>query len=230
VQVSDIMTRELISVAPDASIDTAIDLMLDHHISGLPVIDNAGRLVGILTEGDLLRRPEIGTQRERSNWRDAFVGTRGAARKYVHSHGVRVKDVMIGDPVVVAEDASLDDVARLMETRGVKRLPVTRQGAVIGIVSRANLIGALVAHHRQVTQAASDEMLIREQILKEIEAQDWAAGVIVDVSVRNGTDDLWGTVVEVEQAEALRALVESTPGVQRVDAYLTCNGEIVSLQ
>ena len=229
-QVSDIMTRELVSVAPDASIDAAIDLMLDHHISGLPVIDKAGRLVGILTEGDLLWRPEIGTQRERSNWRDAFVGTRGAARKYVHSHGVRVKDVMTADPVVVAEDASLDDVVRLMEARGVKRLPVTRQGAVIGIVSRANLIRALVAHHRQATRTATDEKLLREQILEEIEAQDWATGVVVDVSIRNGTADLWGTVLEVEQAEALRALVESTPGVQRVDAYLTCNGEVVSLQ
>jgi CBS domain-containing protein len=230
VQVSDIMTRELISVAPDESIDAAIDRMLAHHISGLPVIDNAGRLVGILTEGDLLRRPEIDTQRERSNWRDAFVGKRGTARKYVHTHGVRVKDVMTLDPAVVAEDTSLDEVARLMETRDIKRLPVTRQGTVIGIVSRADLIRALVAHHREARRAATDEKLIREQILEDIAAQDWAAGVVVDVSVRNGTADLWGTVLETEQAEALRALVESTPGVQQVDAYLTCNGEVVSLQ
>jgi CBS domain-containing protein len=230
VQVSDIMTRELVSVTPDESIDSAIDLMLDHLISGLPVIDKTGRLVGILTEGDLLRRPEIGTQRERSNWRDAFLGTRGAARKYVHSHGVRVKDVMTPDPAVVAEDTSLDEVARLMETRSIKRLPVTRQGTVVGIVSRANLIRALVAHHREANQAATDEKLIREQILEEIAAQDWAAGVVVDVSVRNGTADLWGTVLEAEQAEALRALVESTPGIQRVEPYLTCNGELVTFK
>lgn len=229
-QVSDIMTRELVSVTPDESIDSAIDLMLDHLISGLPVIDKTGRLVGILTEGDLLRRPEIGTQRERSNWRDAFLGTRGAARKYVHSHGVRVKDVMTPDPAVVAEDTSLDEVARLMETRSIKRLPVTRQGTVVGIVSRANLIRALVAHHREANQAATDEKLIREQILEEIAAQDWAAGVVVDVSVRNGTADLWGTVLEAEQAEALRALVESTPGIQRVEPYLTCNGELVTFK
>jgi CBS domain-containing protein len=230
VQVSDIMTRELVSVTPDESIDSAIDLMLDHLISGLPVIDKTGRLVGILTEGDLLRRHEIGTQRERSNWRDAFLGTRGAARKYVHSHGVRVKDVMTPDPAVVAEDTSLDEVARLMETRSIKRLPVTRQGTVVGIVSRANLIRALVAHHREANQAATDEKLIREQILEEIAAQDWAAGVVVDVSVRNGTADLWGTVLEAEQAEALRALVESTPGIQRVEPYLTCNGELVTFK
>lgn len=229
-QVSDIMTRELISVAPDESIDTAIDLMLDHHISGLPVLDSAGRLVGILTEGDLLRRPEIGTQHERSNWRDAFVGTRGAARKYIHTHGVRVKDVMTPDPAAVAEDASLDEVAQLMEARHIKRLPVTRQGAVIGIVSRANVIRALVAHHREANQAAPDEKTIRKQILEQIAAQEWAAGVVVDVSVRNGVADLWGTVLEGEQAEALRALVESTPGVQRVEPYLTCKGVLITFK
>jgi osmotically-inducible protein OsmY len=117
-----------------------------------------------------------------------------------------------------------------METRDIKRLPVTRQGTVIGIVSRADLIRALVTHHREARRTATDEKLIREQILDEIAAQDWAAGVIVDVSVRNGTADLWGTVLEAEQAEALRTLVESTPGVLRVEPYLTCNGELIAFK
>jgi CBS domain-containing protein len=229
-QVLDIMTRDVISVTPDESIDAAIDLMLGQHVSGLPVVDDDGHLVGILTEGDLLRRPELGTQRERSSWRDAFVGTRGAVRKYVHSHGVRVRDVMTPNPQVVTEETSLDEVARLMETRNIKRLPVMRKHALIGMISRMDLIRALVTHRRKANEVVADEKVLREHILEDIAAQGWAEGVVVDVSVRNGVVDLWGTVLGVDQAEALRALIESTPGVHRVEPYLTCNGEHVSMK
>jgi CBS domain-containing protein len=227
-QVSDIITREVISISPHETIDAAIDLMLSKHVSGLPVIDDEGRLVGMVTEGDLLRRPEIGTQCERSRWRDAFVGTRGAAQTFVQSHGVRVKDVMTRSPAVVAEDTSLDEIVRLMETRKIKRLPVMRGGEVIGIVSRANVIAALVKIHRESNRASTDDKLIRQRILENVAEQDWAMGAVIDVAVRNGNADLWGTVLDVEQAEALRALAESTPGVQLVETYLTCNGEVVT--
>jgi CBS domain-containing protein len=227
-QVSEIMTREVISITPDETIDAAIDLMLSKHVSGLPVIDDEDRLVGMLTEGDLLRRPEIGTERGRSRWRDAFVGTRGAAHIFVQSHGVRVKDVMTRSLAVVAEDTPLDEIVGLMETRKIKRLPVTRGDKVIGIVSRANVIGALVKIHREANRAATDNKLIRQRILENVAAQNWSVGVVIDVEVRNGIADLWGTVVDVDQAEALRALLESTPGVQRIETYLTCNGEVVT--
>jgi CBS domain-containing protein len=229
-QVSDIMTRDVISIAPDETIDAAIELMLSRHLSGLPVIDANGRLVGILTEGDLLRRPEISTQHARSRWRETFLGTRGAAQNYVHSHGVHVRDVMTPDPAVVAEDTSLKEVAQLMETHAIKRLPVLRQGEVIGVVSRADLIRALLEMHREADRAAVDDNAIRERILDEIAGQDWAMDANVDVAVRNGSADLWGTVIEVAQAEALRALVESIPGVHRVETYLTCNGELVPMK
>ena len=136
---------------------------------------------------------------------------------------------MTPDPLVVMEETSLEEVTRLMETRNIKRLPVTRRGAVIGVVSRTNLIRALVAHHREANQIVTDERVLREHILEDIAAQGWADGVVVDV-VRNGVADVWGTVLEVEQAEALRALVESTPGVQGVQPYLTCNGELISMK
>jgi CBS domain-containing protein len=226
-QVSDIMTRGVISVAPDEMIDVAIELMLTNHVSGLPVIDHSGRLVGILTEGDLLRRPEIGTQRQRSRWRAAFVSARDTTHTYVHSHGVRVKDIMAVEPAVVTEDTPLIEVVRLMETRNIKRLPVMRGPDVIGIVSRANLIGALLKIQREANRAPTNDKLIRTRILEDIAEQDWAKGVNVDVTVRGGAVDLWGTVLEVGQAEALRALVQSTPGIQRIEIYLTCNGEVV---
>jgi CBS domain-containing protein len=224
---ADIMTREVICVRPDETIDAAIDLMLSKHISGLPVIDDKRRLVGMLTEGDLLRRPEIGTQRERSPWRDAFARTRGQARNYVQSHGERVKDVMTQTPVVVAEDTPLDEIVQLMETRHIKRLPVTREGEVIGLVGRADVLAALVKSRREAKLAPANDKVVRQQILDNIAQQDWAAGAVVDVMVRNGAADLWGEVLDVQQAEALSALLESTPGIQRVEIYLTCGGEVV---
>ena len=130
-QVSNIMTRRVISVVPDETIDAAIELMLKHHISGLPVIDDKGELVGIVTEGDFLRRPETSTEhRTGSRWRDAFFNFSKVTDNYIHTHGVKVKDVMTPNPVAVAEDTPLDEVVGLMQTRNVKRLPVRarRQG------------------------------------------------------------------------------------------------------
>ena len=229
-QVSDIMTHRVISVVPDEAIDAVIELMLKHHISGLPVIDDKGELVGIVTEGDFLRRPETSTERKTgSRWRDAFFSGSKVTDNYIHTHGVKVKDVMTPNPVAVAEDAPLDEVVGLMQTRNVKRLPVLRGGKVIGIISRANLMRALVSIHREAHGAAKDEAKIRERILDDIAEQVWAAEVVVDVVLHNGVADLWGTVSKTEQAKALRVLVESTPGVKRVEHYLTCHGELLSV-
>ena len=124
-QVSNIMTRRVISVVPDEAIDAAIELMLKHHISGLPVIDDKGELVGIVTEGDFLRRPETSTEyKTGSRWRDAFFSSSKVTENYVHTHGMKVKDVMTPNPLTVAEDTPLDEVVGLMQTRNVKRLPV----------------------------------------------------------------------------------------------------------
>jgi CBS domain-containing protein len=140
-QVSDIMTNRVISVVPDEAIDAAIELMLKHHISGLPVIGDKGELVGIITESDFLRRPETSTEhKKRSRWRDTFSNINKVMDNYIHTHGVKVKDVMTPDPVAVTEDTPLDAVVQLMQTRNVKRLPVVRGGILIGIVSRANLM------------------------------------------------------------------------------------------
>ena len=131
--------------------------------------------------------------------------------------------------MAVAEDTPLDEVVGLMETRNIKRLPVVRGGKVIGIISRANLMRALVSVHREAHGAAKDEARIRDHILDDIAKQEWAADVVVDVVLHNGIADLWGTVRYADQAQALRALVESTPGVERVEHYLTCNGELLSM-
>ena len=144
-QVRDVMTRTVISIEANAPILKAARLMLQNRISGLPAIDATGKLVGIVTEGDFLRRSEIGTQRRRPKWLEFFVGPGRLADEYVRTSGRKVDEIMTPDPVCVTEDDSLEAVVELMESRHVKRLPVMRDGQMVGIVSRANLMHALAS-------------------------------------------------------------------------------------
>ena len=226
-KVSDVMTRRVISVSSETSVFVAIRLMLKHHVSGLPVIDNHGKLVGILSEGDLLRRSEIETERKRSVWLDALFGPADGAADYVHSHGLAVKDVMTRDPITVTENTTLDEVVRLMENRNLKRLPVLRDGKVIGIVSRANLMRALLSIHRTTPQSSDNDAAIREHVLAEVRRHDWSSGADIDVVVHGGMVDLWGTVGESAQREALKVLAENVPGVVKVEDHLTVRGQLM---
>lgn len=226
-KVSDVMTRRVVSVTPEATIRHAIRLMLDNHISGLPVIDDQGRLVGIVSEADFLRRSEIGTERKRSRWLDALLGPAEPANDYVHSHGVKVGEVMTRKPITVQEDTPLDQVVHLMEGHRVKRLPVVRGEKVVGIVSRANLMRALASIYRAAPKSSKGDAAIRSQILSDIAKQDWSLGVDVDVVVRDGIADIWGSIAEPAQRDALRVLIEKTPGVKQVAEHLTC--ELVSV-
>ncbi|MGZ5232721.1 MAG: CBS domain-containing protein, partial [Burkholderiales bacterium] len=153
-RVSDVMTKRVISITPEATVLEAVKVMLKNHISGMPVINGKGQLVGILTEGNFLHRSETGTERSRARWLDALFGPSEAAKDFVHSHGRKVKEVMSRNPVTVRENTPLDEVVHLMENRNIKRLPVLRSGKVVGIISRANLMRALVRLHRGAPASA----------------------------------------------------------------------------
>jgi len=224
--VADIMTRRVISIAPDATVLDAVALMLKHHVSGLPVIDRTGILLGIVTEADLLRRAETGTLRKRSRWLDAFLGPADAAKSYVHSHGMKISDVMTKQVVCADERQPLDEVVHLLEIHNVKRLPVSREGKVVGIVSRANLIRALASFYREPKTPLKSDLALRESILTEIYRQSWAIGTDVDVIVRNGVADVWGTISDIEQRKALKVLIESVPGVRTVADHLRWQNEL----
>ena len=142
---SDIMTRKVISVEPDASILHAVHLMLQNRISGLPVIDATGKLVGILSEGDLLRRQETGTQKQRARWVAFLMSPGRLAEEYVHAAGRKVREIMTPDPRTIVEGTPVEDIVRLMERHRIKRLPVRRDDTVVGIVTRANLVRALAS-------------------------------------------------------------------------------------
>jgi CBS domain-containing protein len=165
----DVMTRTVISVEPDATVFGAARLMLHHHISGLPVIDKVGRLVGILSEGDFLRRRETQTERRRSRWLEFLIGPGKIAAEYTHSHGRRVAEVMTENVYTIDEDTALEDVVELMERRRIKRVPVLRGNKVVGIVTRSNLMYAIVSLARSVPKTAKDDLAIREQLMAEMQ-------------------------------------------------------------
>jgi CBS domain-containing protein len=215
------MSTRVVSIAPDAGVLEAVRLMLQRHISGLPVIDRSGTLVGVVTEGDFLRRSETGTERKRPRWLEFLMGPRRLADEYVHTHARKVEDVMTREPVTITEDAALDEVVRIMERRRIKRLPVVRGGEVIGIVSRANLLHALASLGAAAAPLANTDAEIRRQLLAEFDKQTWAPVALVDVVVKDGVVELWGTITEEAQGEALKVCAENIPGVKSVVSHLT---------
>ena len=221
-KVHDIMSTRVISIAPDASILEAIRLMLQNHISGLPVIDPSGALVGMVTEGDFLRRSETGTEHKRPGWLEFLLGPGRLADEYVHTHARRVSDVMTREPVTIAEDAGLDEAVEIMERRRIKRLPVVRGGQVVGIVSRANLLHALVslAVASPPPPMTTTDVAIRETLLAQFKKLAWAPAALVDPVVKDGKVELWGTITEEAQREALKVCAENIPGVKSVVSHL----------
>lgn len=212
----DIMTLGAATVRPDTAVLTAARLMLQHGISGLPVVDDKERLVGMVTERDLLRRAETGTEQERPRWLSFLMDPALRAEDYVRSHGRKVSDVMTHDPESVAPDTPLADVVALMERRGFKRLPVVRDGKVVGIVSRMNLLRVLARRLDEDVKVSVDDLAIRRRILDEIERQGWVSMSSIDVVVHGGKVEIEGLVGDERVRDALRVVVETAPGVGKI--------------
>ena len=219
-RVSDVMTRSVISVGAGKSVVHAIRMMLQNRISGLPVVDEANNLIGMLTEGDFLRRGETGTQRQRPKWLEFLIGPGRLAEEYVRTSGrQRIDEVMTRDPITVTEDAPLETVVELMERHRIKRLPVVRDGKMVGIVSRANLMHALVSMARDAAPApAGGDAAIRDRILAAFQEQSWAPQV--NVVVKKGAAELWGTITDERERQACIVVAENVPGVTRVHDHL----------
>ena len=215
---ADVMTRKVVSIKPNASIAEMVRLMLDNRISGLPVIDDRGDLVGIVTEGDCLRRAETSTERKRPRWLEFMIGPSRLAAEYIHTHSRKVAEVMTQSPITITEDAPLDDVVHLMETRRIKRLPVMRNRKVVGIVSRADLLHALASAAKSIPTGTSTDAAIREQLISELAKQPWAPQL--NATVRDGVVDLWGIVLAAHQREAAIVAAENIPGVKAVRSHV----------
>ena len=216
----DIMTTNVVTVAPDATILEAIRIMLQRKISGLPVVDKTGKVVGMVTEGDFLRRAETGTEKRRPRWLEFLLGTGRLATDYVRSHGRKVEEIMTLDPVTASEDTPLDEIVKLMEKRQIKRVPIMRGQKLVGIISRANLLHALATAATDVKAPAAGDTDIREKIMAELKKEVWAPVALIDVTVRNGVVDLWGTITDERQRGALVVVAENVPGVKQVRDHL----------
>jgi CBS domain-containing protein len=218
--VADVMTRNVVSVAPEATVEDAVKLMLERCISGLFVVDKSGDLAGVVTEGDLLRRDELGTERDRAWWLRMLVSPARQAADFAHAHGRHVRDVMTIDVISIAHDATLEAVVAAMEQNRIKRLPVTRDGHVVGVVSRSDLLRALVGRVRNAIPTDADDSTIRNSILDELETKPWAPMTTLNVTASNGVVDLWGTITNEEERNAIRVTAENTPGVKQVHDHL----------
>ena len=214
-----IMTRSVVTVTPNATILEAANIMLRWHVSGLPVVDTAGKLVGIVSEGDFIRRSEIGTQRKRGRWLKFLLGAGKAATDYVQEHGSKVSEVMTRDPITVTEDTPLDEIVTSMETNGIKRLPVMRREKLVGIVSRANLLQAVASLARDVPDPTADDDHIRSRIIAAVEKKDWSPFGL-NVIVRDGIVHLSGVITEERSRQATIVAAENVAGVKLVHDHL----------
>lgn len=221
----DVMTTNVITVDPSTSVQEVARLLSERSISGVPVVDSQNRLVGIVSEGDLLHRVETGTERRvrrrRSWWLDTIGSDEELARDYVKSHGRTAKDVMTRDVISVAETTELADIATLLETKRIKRVPVVRDGQLVGIVSRANLVRALAAAGGQPTSGAADDRTIRQNLLAELKGREWVHTWAADIIVRDGVVHLWVSDDRPEEErQALRVAAENVPGVRGVEEHV----------
>jgi CBS domain-containing protein len=217
-QVKDVMTKNVITIHAGDPVIEAARLMLQNRISGLPVVDEDGELVGIVTEGDFLRRSELGTQRRRPKWLEFIVGPGRLAEEYVRTSGKKVEEVMTPDPCFVGESDSLEKVVEEMERRHIKRLPVMRSGRMVGIVSRANLMHALASIARGSGALAGDDAAIRDKILAVLAAQHWAPHI--NVVVKGGVVELWGAITDDRERQAVIVAAENVGGVKKVHDHL----------
>jgi CBS domain-containing protein len=218
----DVMTSPPITVTPDTLVVDIAAVLVERRISAVPVVDASGRLVGIVSEGDLLRRSEIGTDRQRSQWLELLVERSGQAADFAKAHGLFARDVMTRDVVSVPPDAELSEIAALLERHRIKRVPVVRDGVPVGIVSRANLLRGLVAsgRTRQATREA-DDLAIRNRIEQRLRQEPWADLSRLNIVVSEGVVHLWGVLGSDEQRRALKIAAESVPGVKGVVDHLS---------
>lgn len=213
----DIMTSSVVSVDSETPVKRIAKLMSERQISAVPVIDADHRVIGIISEGDLLRRAETGTARQRSWWLELLATNKELAGEYLKSHGRTAKDVMTREVVTVKESTPLSEVADILESRHIKRVPVLRNGKLVGIVSRANLVQLLAsARLTPPASSAQEDRAIREKLLAELKTQKWADASPGNIVVTDRIVHLWGQVLSDEEQRALRAAAANIPGVRAV--------------
>jgi CBS domain-containing protein len=218
---ADVMVSAVISVRPNARVEEVAGILLANRISAVPVMDEEGELLGIVSEGDLMRRPEAGTERRRSWWLEHLMGKQVLAAEYVKSHSHKISDVMTRSVITATPDTPLGEIATLLEKNRIKRVPIVQNGKVVGIVSRANLLQALATlPTKGATTARADDSEIRDQVISRLNAELWRPSLL-NVTVYDGNVDLWGFVTSNDEKKAARIAAEGVAGVKSINDHLT---------
>ena len=220
-QAADVMTTNVITVQPETGVREIARLLLKHRISAVPVVDTDQRVLGIVSEGDLMRRAENDTEARHSWWLEAIAYPGQKAAEYIKTHGLRASDVMTRNLVTVTEDAPLTEIARLLERHHIKRTPVMRDGRLVGIVSRANLLHGLATKAAEsVGPSSSDDQTIREKLLHALSKEAGLDTALINVIVNDGVVQLWGIVDSENEKKAAQIAAENTPGVKAIENNL----------
>lgn len=217
---ADVMTHNVVTVHPDTPVPDLVRALLGRGISGAPVVDKDGALVGMVTEGDLVRRAELGTERRRGGWAAFFTGTAVLARDYVRSHGLVVSDVMTPGVVAVTPQTPLSEIADLMESRRIRRVPVVQNGRVMGLVSRANLLRAWASLPEATAPATADDTAIRDALMAELAHHAWSRRPENSIVVNGGVVHLWGLAATDDEKRALELAAGRTPGTRAVESHI----------
>lgn len=216
----DVMTTKVVTVGPDMPVNAIAALFLERHISAVPVIDDDRRILGIVSEGDLMRRGTAEQPRS-SWWLAAFGNAEELASEFTKTHGQRAKDVMTREVVTVTEETPLAKIARLLEEGRIKRVPVVRDSRIVGIVSRADLLRALAVQDiKPMVPVSQDDRVIRDQLLAVLKREPWADTHLLNILVSDGVVHLWGLVGSDAEQKALRVAAETIPGVRGVEDHL----------
>jgi CBS domain-containing protein len=215
----DVMVSPVVTAKPSASVKEVAKLLLERRISAVPVVDDQGGVVGIVSEGDLLHRAEAGTERRRSWWLLGMTGEVTIPEEYVKAHARKVADVMTTKVISATPETPLHELAELLEANSIKRVPIAKDGQLVGIVSRANIV-QVVAADRVSLDIPLPDANIREGLLAHLRQQSWAHPWLLNVLVKDGVIDLWGVVMSDAEKTAVRIAAETTPGVHAVNNNL----------
>ena len=217
-QAADIMTPDVICAGPETPLAELVHLMLDNRISAVPIVAN-GQLVGIVSEGDLLRRAETGTEPRPSRWLELMTSSNRLAADYTRTHGIRASEVMTRDVVTVIDTTSMADIAQLLAAKRIKRVPVMRGDKLVGIVSRSNLLQAVASLAREIPDPTADDDHIRNRIIDALEKNTWCPFGL-SVTVRDGIVHLSGVITDARSRQAAVVAAENVTGVKTVHDHL----------
>jgi CBS domain-containing protein len=212
----EIMTRRVRTASPDMTVSEIARLLVRHNISAVPIADRRRRVVGIVSEGDLLRRQETGTTRRRARWLDFLFDTTSGAREFTKTRARRAADVMTRGVVSVTPDTDVGDIADLLEKRRIKRVPVMQGGRLVGIVSRQDVIASLAKPAPKSRRRAASDADIQAALARGMRAHSWTDRALVNFTVHRGVVELSGVVEDPDRRAALRVLAENTAGVRAV--------------